>query len=97
MENDRLIRNYAVYLAATSNKSLSERMDNGEIIEGMLHVNFGLHELTFTFGERIAFQYNHYMMNSEKVFEFSDGTSFYSFTIEKPETIKVRAKVKAVK
>ena len=97
MENDKLIQNYAVYLVATSNKSLSERMDNGEIIEGMLRVNFGLHELTFTFGERIAFQYNHYMMNSEKVLEFSDGTSFYRFTAEKPETIKVRAKVKAVK
>lgn len=82
------VREYAVYLAATSNQSLNERLNNGESIEGMLKINFNLHELTFTFGERLAFQFTEYSLNTDKVFDFSDGTSFYRFTAEKPETVK---------
>ena len=85
MEN---IRDYAVYLAATSNQSLNERLNSGESIEGMLKINFNLHELTFTFGERLAFQFTEYSLNTDKVFDFSDGTSFYRFTDERPETVK---------
>ena len=89
MENNKLIREYAVYLTATSNELLNERLNKGETIEGMLKINFELHELTFTFGERLAFQFNEYSLNTDKVFDFSDGTSFYRFSAEKPELVKV--------
>lgn len=88
MENNKLIREYAVYLTATSNELLNERLNKGETIEGMLKINFELHELTFTFGERLAFQFNEYSLNTDKVFDFSDGTSFYRFSAEKPELVK---------
>ena len=89
MENNKLIREYAVYLTATSNELLNERLNKGETIEGMLKINFELHELTFTFVERLAFQFNEYSLNTDKVFDFSDGTSFYRFSAEKPELVKV--------
>ena len=88
MKNNKLIREYAVYLTATSNELLNERLNKGETIEGMLKINFELHELTFTFGERLAFQFNEYSLNTDKVFDFSDGTSFYRFSAEKPELVK---------
>lgn len=89
MENNKLVREYAVYLIATSNELLNERLNKGETIEGMLKINFELHELAFTFGERLAFQFSEYSLNTDKVFDFSDGTSFYRFSAEKPEFVKV--------
>lgn len=79
---------YAVYLAATNNIVLGTRLDNGEIIEGMLEINYAAGEISFTFGERVAFRYNEIEISAES-FSFSDGNTFFRFTKERPDTVKV--------
>jgi len=86
MEN--AVKEYAVYLKATSNMVLTERMNNGEVIEGMLQINFRLGEISFTFGERLAFRFNEYSVDTNGEFHFSDGTSYYTFSSERPEVVK---------
>lgn len=87
-EIENVVQEYAVYLKATSNAMLKERMDNGEIIEGMLQVNFRLGEISFTFGERLAFRFSECSAGTNGEFYFSDGTSYFAFSPERPEVVK---------
>lgn len=78
---------YAVYLASTSNMELAERLGKGEIIEGMLEINYKANEIYFTFGERIAFRYNEATLD-KKFCGFSDGNSFFRFVKERPDSVR---------
>ena len=85
---DDNINESIVYLTATSNQILTEKINNGEIIKGVLRVNPVLHELTFTFINRIAFQYNEITTEMNETISFSDGYSYYTFATSEPETIR---------
>ena len=77
-----------VYLTETSNRILTEQINNGEIIRGILRVNPVLHELTFSFFNCIAFQYNEITVDADEIISFSDGYSYYTFATTEPETIR---------
>lgn len=78
---------YAVCLTATSNEQLSEQLDSGESIEGMLEINETAGEFYFTSGACIAFSYEDYHKEDDCTV-FSNGTEYYKFSHKPLETVK---------
>lgn len=83
MENNA----YAVYLVATSNEILNEKLENGKVVDGMLEINYDDGEMVFTGDDRIALRYNEVSIEADG-FYFTDGTSYYRFANEAPNVIK---------
>lgn len=84
-----------VYLVKTSNILLAERLDNGEVIEGVLEADERTSEALFRLasGTGIAFLFNHITVidNSEeeggKSVMLSNGDMYYRFNYSKSKEV----------
>ena len=75
-----------VYLSATDNKLLNERLNNGDVIEGVLEINAELNEASFTEDDRIAFQFDTCVEMDDGIL-LSGTKCYYRFSYKVPERV----------
>ena len=75
-----------MYLVSTNNEILQERINSGEILEGMLSIDEKLCEAVFEMENRLAIQFESYGRSDNEI-TLTSNTNYYVFSDIQPKTV----------